>query len=266
MSTKEVTSIYDSLFSFERKQKGEDSYPIHKKLSFDDGTKDITEWINRNIDISADAHILDAGCGTGFTLLELCKDNQRTGIGISLSEKEVESARLSSQKNKVSEKCQFKVHDYGKSLDEKFDAIIAIESLKHAPDLKSTLSNLAGLLKEKGKIIIVEDNYIEGKVKAHLGKTFMKKWSVQELYTLSFYEHQMNSLGLKKSFIQDFSSLLPKRNNMRNKVMISIIGFVSKILPQGEKKELMNILHGGLIMDHFYETGAFEYQLMVFEK
>ncbi len=258
-----VKSIYDSLFSLEHKKKGRRSYPIHKRLKFQGEYNDITEWIQDQFDIPNDARILDAGCGTGYTLLECCKHTKRSGIGISLSSREVHSANQSALRMNLAASCEFRVHDYALPLNEKFDVIIAIESLKHAPDLKRTLANLSGHLKSGGQFIFVEDFYIPNKVSASLGKTFLEKWSVSDLYDEAYYTDYLSELGLKPLKTQDFTSMIYKKRAWTTRAKITTTHLASHFL-KGEKKELSHIYEGGLIMDYFYNKGAFEYKLVSF--
>lgn len=266
MSRKDVKFIYDSLFSFENKRKEGQSYPIHKPLKFKEDYEDINEWLHDHIMIANDAKVLDAGCGTGYTLLELCKNSQRSGIGISLSDKEIASANQSASNLKLSDRCLFKVHDFAEPLNEKFDLIIAMESLKHSPDIKKTCSNLSAHLKPNGRLILVEDYYIPNKVKGSFGKTFMEKWSVQDLHTEAFFVDYFKELNCKNIFTHDFTDLVHKKNAFKTKVKVHWMGLLAKFMPKGDKKSLAEIYQGGLIMDYFYKMGAFEYKLIVFQK
>lgn len=266
MSTDVVKNIYDALFSLEKNKKDGESYPIHKPLDFKDGHTDITDWIQQHISLADDASILDAGCGTGFTLLELCKDTNIKGLGISLSPYEVERANASAKKQGIEKRCTFKVHDFGKPLDEKFDVIFAIESLKHSPDIKNTFTNLTSHLNKNGRIIILEDYYIPNKVSNKLGAKFLKNWSVKELYTEDFYIAAFDELNMNLIYQKDFTDLVVMKNKLATRGMISGVGLLSKIMPKGKNKSLAQIYQGGLIMDYFYSVGAYEYKMLMFKK
>jgi cyclopropane fatty-acyl-phospholipid synthase-like methyltransferase len=266
MSSDAVKHIYDALFSLDKNKKGGESYPIHKPLDFKDGHTDITDWIQQHISIADGAAILDAGCGTGFTLLELCKDTNIKGLGISLSQDEVQRANASAEKRGIEERCSFKVHDFGEPLNQKFDLIFAIESLKHSPDIKKTFANLVAHLNDKGRIIIMEDYYIPNKVSDKLGNKFLENWSVGELYTADFYINEFKELNAHLIHQNDFTDLVFKKNKLITRGFISGVGLLSKIIPTGKNKSLARIYQGGLIMDYFYKVGAFEYKMLVFEK
>lgn len=266
MSTDAVKQIYDALFSLEENKKGGASYPIHKPLDFKDGYMDITDWIRQHISIADDASILDAGCGTGFTLLELCRDTNVNGLGISLSQDEVHCANTSAKKRGVEKRCSFMVHDFGQPLGQKFDVIFAIESLKHASDIKHTFANLVNHLNDNGRIVIIEDYYIPNKVSEKLGNIFLDNWFVKELYMEEFYLDEFKKLGADLVQQKDFTDLVYKKNKLITRGMISGVGLLSKVLPKGKNRSLAEIYQGGLIMDYFYRMGAFEYKMLVFSK
>jgi len=182
-----IKYLYDQLVQFESTTRTEAAYPIHKKLNFHlsentSSFQDITDWLAHHIDIPDDAHILDAGCGVGYTLLSLCQNTQRTGVGISLSPEEINRANAAAKSANLSKQCRFKVHSFNESLNEQFDLIIAIESTKHSIDLKETLATLSKSLKPEGQLLILEDFLTKEPISLSLKNRFEDYWHLQDNY------------------------------------------------------------------------------------
>jgi len=155
----EIADIYNALFAFEVFSRKE-SYPIHKSIDFDDNSGDIVDWIIKKNLCPVGSSILDVGSGTGNTLIKLAKSKQVVGLGISISEKEVAFANEQSEKLNLTKSITFKNQSFDDPIvHEKFDVIIAIESLKHSSDLEITLKNLLKVA-HKDTLFIVADDFI----------------------------------------------------------------------------------------------------------
>ncbi len=266
MARSEVKRIYDVLFSFERGKKGGASYPIHKKLDFSkikNESQDITDWLIESNWIKEGTRILDAGCGTGYTLLQFCKHLGCTGLGISLSEKEIESCKASAKKMGLENSAEFKTLSFTDVRTSGLDWILAIESLKHAPDLEKAIDNISTCLLPDGRMLILEDFFIEGKAPGHMCERFMDYWSVQKMYTEKDYRSILEKSGMKLIDVHDFTSLVYKKNKKANLLKMAMVEKFQRFMGNDDKRELSRIFNGGLIMDHFYAIGAFEYKMMI---
>jgi SAM-dependent methyltransferase len=88
-------------------------------------------------------HILDIGCGIGTALLELCWKN-KTLLGYDINEKALDFARFRASKLRAENvKFTSEFPDL-----EKFDLIIAIDTLEHIEDLHSFLLKIGTGMKE----------------------------------------------------------------------------------------------------------------------
>ncbi len=269
MSLDKVKKIYDTLHDFESDKRETLSYPIHKKLNFpkEENIQDINDWIENKKLIPELAHILDAGCGTGYSLLYFCgQSSQRSGVGISVSPSEIHDGNQAAKEKYLENKCRFLVQDFTQLLPDNFDAILALESLKHAPDLNKALHNLSSHLKENGKIIIVEDFYVPNRVEENLQNKFLDYWSVPSLHTEKYYEELLQENDMQITATHDFTPYVFKKYKKMNLLKIQLLDKALDIMRSERKKVLSRIFNGGWIMDHFYNVGAFEYKMMVTEK
>ena len=93
-------------------------------------------------------HILDAGCGIGTVLLDLCWKNKNL-VGYDLSETVLEFARF--RANKLGARNVKFTSTFPENL-EKFDLILAIDTLEHIEDLRSFILKLGKGMKEGARL------------------------------------------------------------------------------------------------------------------
>ena len=115
---------------------------------------------------SKDVKILDVSCGTGFHLVMFAKWGF-SGVGIDISEKNIEEARILSKNNNVDEELKFIIGDIleiqKEIQSESFDLIILIGntfSIFSDEERKAILNQLLGLLNKEGKLLIQAVNYL----------------------------------------------------------------------------------------------------------
>lgn len=271
-----VGNLYDDLAGFEsllRQGKSQNSYSIHKRLFFarSEATQhlqDINEWILEKLPINQEGRVLDAGCGVGHTLLTFCQQSQMSGLGISLSAKEVGKAQTTASHVQLADRCQFVQQSFEQPFGQKFDTIIAIESLKHAPNLKDALSNLAGALNENGCMIIVEDfGQPHWQEELDLQAAFLQHWSVQKFYTLQDYtDILLPILGEVKQEIHDFTPFMEAKSASKMRTRYRWLSRLRPLVLFPFFKSILSTFAGGFLLDYFYAKDWVKYQLLFLQK
>ena len=275
--SQQVSVLYDYLAKFESFfssfGKNKQTYAIHKKLHFQrfEKTKhllDINEWILEKLPLNTSGKILDAGCGVGNTLLTLCQKTQMSGLGISLSKNEIQKANRASTYFQLEDRCRFEQRSFDQAMDEKYDTIIAIESLKHAPDLSKALNNLSQTLKPKGVLIIVEDFGLDHwDNDQRLKQEFLDSWGVQSFYSLKNYtDILLAQMEETKTEVYDFTDYMESKNPDqmlgRFRRMNSLKNWV--VFPLF--KSILSTFAGGFLLDYFYAKEKVKYQLLMIQK
>lgn len=260
-----VAKIYNTLFQFEEGKKAK-LYPIHKKLQFEKSAefssfKDIADWIATNITLNKEATILDAGCGVGYVLLKLCKAYNCKGLGISLSSKEIEAAKANAIAQQLSKNCIFSVQNFDEIENETFDLIIAIESIKHANNVKHTLKKFQQNLKAHGQLIVVEDYLSPTYAKHSLTKSFSKVWNVPLVYTENEFDNYCKMAQLDCIENVNLTLFINKKNALVSKLKLLLLEVYGTFISNPEKQTQLNIYKGALIMDYFYAKNIFKYKL-----
>lgn len=84
----------------------------------------VLRWLGKRK--SGPLHILDLGTGSGSILISLLHEcPQATGIGIDISEKALDTARINAEQNKVDSRITFAQGNWGEALVDAFDIIVS---------------------------------------------------------------------------------------------------------------------------------------------
>jgi tocopherol O-methyltransferase len=110
-------------------------------------------------------YVLDVGCGYGTTAIWLAKNIGCKVVGITISEKQVETAKEMARKNGVAHLTDFRIMDFHKiDFPEKtFDVAIAIESICHSTTQAIVLGEIYRVLKLHGRLAIADGYFNKSK-------------------------------------------------------------------------------------------------------
>lgn len=110
--------------------------------------------------ITSTDYVLDVGCGYGTTAIWLAKNIGCKVVGITISQKQVDEAKVMAKKYGVEHLTDFKVMDFH-TLDFQngtFDTVISIESICHSSNQPVVLKEIYRVLKPTG-ILAIADGY-----------------------------------------------------------------------------------------------------------
>jgi len=258
----EVADIYNALFKFEASSKA-GPYAIHKKLNFDDDCMDIADWIIQNDLFPVGVSVLDVGCGTGNTLFKLAKHKQTSGLGISISDKEIQFANSELKKLDRHTSIAFSKQSFDDPiLHQKFDVIIAIESLKHSYDLSKTVKNLLSASHDNTIFIIADDFIIRNSGKVDEQK---KLWKAPSFMTLAEFEAILNQNSKFQLQRHDFTKRVKVKNSLKLRFLIQLTR-ASIWLSRKKSKLSLEIYLGGVLLEYLYKKGAVSYQILIAKK
>ena len=174
---------------------------------WDANTKTLSEAIvNTNVQlanigqISKNDKILDAGCGVGGSAIFLAKKYGCEVTGITLSERQVNTANHFSQKKKVGHLAAFKQMDYTQTSfpDKHFDVVWAIESMQTAADKSLFFKEMQRILKPGGRLLFA-DIFKKGNweiAATPIMQMMLNGWAMSDIIPISELEY----LGEKHNF------------------------------------------------------------------
>ena len=258
----ETKNIYDNLIGFESRNRKGKPYPVHKKLIRPFGNKNLLDWLITVVVFNEEDYVLDAGCGTGFTLFYLHDLFHIRGTGISISSKEVDYARKYTQRNDLGNYLEFELDNYfTHSRPGSYSRILCIESLKHANNIEETINNLLRNLGQGGTMVIIDD-FIKKD-----SKTINKQkllWDSPAFDEEKIYTDIINKNRSYYHNTIDLTEFVPVRPVWKLNLMIFLLSVYKWIL-LGINTRNINTYIGGLILEKLYTRDIISYKAIIVE-
>jgi tocopherol O-methyltransferase len=208
-SNEEIEVFYDRTeISYRRVWDLKNSLALHYG-HWDESTSNFGQALTRQNAFMAELagiteidQVLDAGCGVGGSSVHLARDTGCRATGITLSAKQVESARRNARRFGVEARTAFKKMDYLSTdfEDESFSVVWGIESVCHASDKASFLREAFRLLKPGGRLVIA-DAYLTRETynskEQQLMDAWLNGWAVESIQSVEYFEEHSKKAGFK---------------------------------------------------------------------
>ena len=253
-----IGNLYDTLKKANDGQGA--SYSIHKRLSYaDDGVSNLYDYLLHTYDLSKKKHVLDCGCGVGFGTLLMAKKIQGNIKGISISPSEIESAKANLKLEASLQNASFECRSFDDLGEGAYDAIIAIESIKHSPKLSKSLESIIKSLKPGGDLYIIEDVLVK-RSNSRAEKKLKEDWVLSELYTEEEYTESSEEMEWS---VVDMTSMMRKPS--KAEVALKILGTELKTKVDSifnKNESAASIFRGGFYQEWMYTKGLLRYKLL----
>lgn len=184
-----------------------------KTKNFKEALINTNKTIAEHAKIKEGSKILDAGCGVGGTAFYLNRNYKAKVNGISLSEKQLDTAQELLGKLNNSSDISFHMMDYHQTdfEDNSFDVVWACESMCHSHNKELFLEECYRILKKGGRLVIADYfNNPEKKDTNQYIQKWIKTWSVPSIMN----EMNIRSLSEKLKYNQfesfDYTSEVKK--------------------------------------------------------
>ena len=165
--------------------------------------------------IRAGEQVLDAGCGVGGSSIFLAKELNCSTTGITLSEKQVESARRNALENGVENQAKFLVADFTNLpfKSNSFDVVWAIESVVHTPQKAAFFKEAFRVLKNGGRLVLGQylktERAISQKEQQMLWN-WLNAWAIHDLNTEKEYLQFAEQAGFANFECKDITTHIRK--------------------------------------------------------
>lgn len=158
--------------------------------------------------ITADDHVLDAGCGVGGSSVHLASNIGARVTGITLSERQRSRCEHNAQRAGVAERCVFHCRDYTASQfpDNHFDVVWAIESVCHANEKADFLKEACRVLKPDGRLCIADFFRVpveRGTPEDQLLLSWAKGWAVPDFEEKDLFLRKTKTAGFEDIVCHD---------------------------------------------------------------
>jgi SAM-dependent methyltransferase len=212
--------------------------------------------------------VIDAGCGLGGTIFYL---HHRWGgeyHGLTLSETQCARAGREALRRGVARDCRFHRRSYDSPLTDLVpggaDLLIAIESLAHSTDPRRTIANWTAALRPGGRLVVVDDMPVDTLADADDDfEGFRAGWQCpaiarRQIIVSSLVENRMT---LEREV--DLTPLVRQREPAALERLVRINRRARALLAWSGAGQLIDSLHGGLMLERLYRRGLMRYRLVL---
>ncbi len=197
------------------------------------------EELARQVSMTCQDRVLDAGCGVGGSAIFLAAHYQCHVTGITVSHQQAKHALSYARKHHVNELTTFLVADFINVPypDGSFDVVWAIESVCHAEDKKTFLQEAYRVLRKGGRLIVADgfqSKYsLTDKEAALLTRSF-RGWGVSSLEIDTMFHDSLNDLRFTSIKKQDMTSQVYRSS--KRLFLYSFPGFIVNVIERMLKK------------------------------
>jgi|SRR3989344_8770111 len=260
---------YDFVSPYYQKLWGEHihhGYYLNGKESKEKATENLIKLIVSKAKIKHHSKVLDIGCGVGGTSIWLAKNYDCDVTGITISPVQVRMAEKASRVIKISNMPHFFVFDANNlNLKGKYDLLWAVEMISHLEKRKEFFNNCSRLLKKDGKLCIADwfkkENLTEKEESKYIEP--INDRMMVSLWTSKEYISELEKNGLKLIYHKNISNEVKKTWD----ICLNIIKkkeFWDLAIMHG--MEFVNFLKAFQDMKKGFDSGAFRYEVIIFEK
>jgi SAM-dependent methyltransferase len=226
---------------------------VHKHLDGDPliQFREASRWLGQ-----ARARLIaDAGCGYGgFAVFVARQDPTLSVDGYTLSDAQHAVAQQVLKRLGLS-KLRVLRQSYDQ-LERQYDAVVAIESIGHSPNVGATLHHWARHLQPGGMIVIIDDLFRPEVSWAHPEiRRFMRCWHFSLLLQRTPFETALRAAGLSVAA----SVVLSERYQFHTRPDKECDRLLHAYELQGAHRGYV----GGLLLEKFYNRGWVDYVLLV---
>jgi len=229
------------------------------------GCEAINAWLWSLLDPPEEPRVLDVGSGFGATLFDWAR---RCGggsfVGLSLSPFQVRMAGREAERLGVNTRCSFRRQSYDDPIDGRYDVVVSLESLFHAPDLAVTLRGLSGVLAPGGVLVLVEDMALRDDAADDPdGRALLERWTTERLHTVDDYRRALAEAGLTLETDIDLSAQVdassPEDLRARERRILAL----RRVAPLPSVRRVLDAFLGGFALERLYGRGRMAYRAML---
>lgn len=240
--------------------------------NFHQALLNINRILSKKINITQKDTVLDAGCGIGGSSIWLAKNIGCKVTGISVSQKQIDTARALSIKKGVQQLATFEVKDFTNTgfADNSFDAVWAIESICHAPDKLIFLKEAFRLLKNGGRLILADffkAENLRGNDALQI-QQWAHGWAVEDFATIKEFEKHLYEAGFTSANTEDATNaIIPSAKRLyRSYYVGSILGSLYRLINRKPTETGKKNIDTAYLQYKTLQKNLWSYQIISAEK
>ena len=232
-------------------------FTMHKPLR-EGGVQAVNDRLLDVAELPPNPRVLDAGSGFGGTVFAWHARAGGTYDGLTLSPVQARVARREAKKRGID--TRFHLRSFDHPIDRQYDAIVAVETLIHAPDLPRTIRNLASALAPGGKLLVLDD-VVAGDVPRHDAASLARYWSCEPVPNLDDYRGAFRDAGLRITTEEDLTQGVRARDLETLANVERKYERLHRLVPLAPVRAVLSAYLGGVSIERLYALGVMRYTL-----
>jgi cyclopropane fatty-acyl-phospholipid synthase-like methyltransferase len=240
--------------------------------NFHEALLNINKILSQKIKINKDDIVLDAGCGIGGSSVWLATNIGCNVTGISLSNKQVNTANDRAVKNGVENFATFYQKDFTDTdfENESFSVAWAIESVCHAQDKSQFINETFRLLNKGGRLVLADffkKENLQGKDAEQI-QLWADGWAVPDFSTVEQFEKQLKQAGFINIKIEDASQNIWRsvKRLYRAYYAGKVLGFLYGLIKPNASKEGKRNIETAFYQYKTFKKNLWKYLIITAEK
>ena len=158
--------------------------------------------------ITPGERVLDAGCGVGGMAIFLARQYACQTVGITLSEKQRDTAIDNARRHGVANACRFERQNYLDTTfpDNSFDVVVGVESICYAYDKTDFLREAFRVLKPGGRVMVADffsQHLVPDTPEAALMQKWTSTWAIKQYADVDAFRQSLTDVGFINCRQQD---------------------------------------------------------------
>ncbi len=212
------------------------------------------------------AHVLDAGCGMGGTMIALAARSPARFTGLTLSPRQAEIGRRALARLGLTSRVEIRAQGYDEPVAARFDAVVAIESLAHSRAPEASVRALAARLDPGGWLAIVDDMPLPAARGTRDLALFQHGWRLPVLPDAAEWRAALRDCGCEVVVERDLSADVRPRPLRRIAALERLNRALRRVAPTPAVRRLLDSYRGGLALERLFRERLMSYRLLVARK
>lgn len=265
----ELAGLYDDLARWQWRRRKRVGMALRKRLvpgpARPRTADDVDSWLFELSGASADARMLDVGCGFGLTLVRWTLEREgASGHGLTIAPWQADRAREHVAALGLTERVQITLGSFEEPPPGPFDLVVSIESLCHAPDLGAVLHALAGVVSSAGRLVVIEDVACDAAVEnKEDGRELRRLWATQRLWSHDHWRDALAAAGWVIDQEIDLTDRVPAVASSRGANARRLALRIGRRFSGQERRRVCDAFLGGIALERLYAHGAMRYVVFV---
>lgn len=231
-----------------------------------DGAAGLDRWLFAQLGARPSARVLDLGCGFGASTQRWAALGGGSAVGITASAFQVAKATAAADRAGLGGRVRFVRQDFTAPLGERFDVVLAIESLGHSPDLPAALGNVRRALRPGGTFVWVEDLLRMPRVDDPDVQRLATAWCSPPLRTVEAARAALHAAGLPVRTETDLTPQVPFGSLPQLAARARRLGGVRRVCPVPSLRRLLDAFLGGIALERLYARELACYRVWMSER